>query len=207
MSDLMSLVASQLSSENISSLSQSIGASPDQTQSAIGALLPTMIAGMAERVAQPEGEQQLHRALSRDHDGSILEHLGNLFAPGKSVPEASGINPKTTQGGSILDHIFGGKQSRVEERVGQASGLSSGQVMKLMMMLAPVVMGILGRQRKQEDLSPGGLGDLIRKSDQEVQAQTGAKSGWIARMLDQDGDGDFDMMDMMKLGASRLFKR
>ncbi len=76
--------------------------------------------------------------------------------------------------------------------------------MKLLMMLAPLLMGALGKRRQQEDLSPGGLGDWLQGESDRVEASTGG-GGLIGRMLDQDGDGDFDMMDMMKFGAGKLF--
>ena len=200
--ELFDLIGAQLDGDTLQTLSSSINATPEQTQSAIGAALPALIAALARNTAQPEGQQQLHRALSNDHDGSILDSLGSLL--GGVVSQSSGVSDRTTAGGAILDHILGNKKSRVEEGVSRASGLSSGQVMKLLMMLAPILMGALGKRRQQEDLSPGGLGDLLRGESEKVEAASGG-GGLIGRMLDQDGDGDFDMMDMMKFGAGKLF--
>ena len=200
--DLLDLIGSHLNQDTLQTLSRNIDATPEQTQSAIGAALPTLIGALARNASEPEGQQQLHRALSNDHDGSLLDNLGSLFAPEKSA--APGVTERTTSGGAILDHILGKRKPRVEENIGKASGLSGGQVMKLLMMLAPLVMGALGKRRKQEDLSPGGLGDLLRGENERVESASGG-GGLIGRMLDQDGDGDFDMMDMMKFGAGKLF--
>ena len=203
-SELLDIIGSHLDEDQLQSLSRNIDATPEQTRSAVGAALPTMIGALARNASDPEGQQQLHRALSSDHDGSILDHLGGLLGPQESPGSASGVTERTTAGGAILDHIFGSGKPRVEENIGKASGLSSGQVMKLLMMLAPLVMGAVGKRRKQEDLSPGGLGDLLRGESERVEAEAGG-GGFIGRMLDQDGDGDFDMMDMMKFGAGKLF--
>ena len=215
MTDILDLVADQLDSNHVEEMSRAIGADTQQTKTALGALLPTMIGALASNSAETDGENRMHQALIRDHDGSILEHLGELFSEGKQVPESSGINPKTTMGESILEHIFGGQKPKVEERVGSASGLSSGQVIKLMMMVAPLLMGVLGRKQKQDDLSPGGLGDLLRQNERRMESQiqsrdqpsTQASEGGslLGRMLDRDGDGDFDMMDMVKIGTGKLF--
>ena len=199
MSDLLDLARQQLQGDTINSLSQSIGATPDQTQQAIGAILPSLLGGLARNASNPEGEEQLHNALQRDHDGSLLDHLGGLFGGSQAPP----VSEKTTQGGAILDHILGNKRQRVETGVSQSSGLSSGQVMKLMAMLAPLLMGILGKKSQQSELSPGGLGELLRDESQQVESSAGG--GLLSRMLDQDGDGDLDMMDMMKFGAGKLF--
>ncbi|MFK8115466.1 MAG: DUF937 domain-containing protein [Rubripirellula sp.] len=200
MSDLLDLVSQHLNQDTIATLSRSIGADPQQTQQAIGAALPTLLGGLVRNAAQPDGQQQLHGALDRDHDGSILGQLGSLFGQKPAEIQAP---EKTTAGGAILDHILGGRRSRVESGVSQSSGLTSGQTIKLLMMLAPMLMGILGKRQKEEKLSPGGLGDLLRGEEQKVETSGGG--GLIGKVFDQDGDGDFDMMDMMKFGAGKLF--
>ena len=204
--DLLDVIGLHISDDTVKSLSRSIDATPEQTEAAVGAVLPTLIGAMARNASEPEGQQQLHRALSSDHDGSILDSLGSLFGDQPSAAPTPGVTDRTTAGGAILDHILGNRKSRVEENISRSSGLSGGQAMKLMMMLAPLLMGALGKRRKQEDLSPGGLGDLLRGESERVEAASGG-GGFIGRMLDQDGDGDFDMMDMMKFGAGKLFGR
>lgn len=204
MPQIMDLVAGHLGSDSVEKLSQQIGATPEQTENAIGALLPTLIAGLARNTESEKGAENLHHALARDHDGSILEHLGSLFG---GQPEQAPVQPKATQGGSILDHILGQRRGRVEDSVSRSSGLSKGQVLKLMMLVAPLLMGILGKRRKDQDLSPGGLGDLLRGEREQVEQSAPSGGGFFARMLDQDGDGDFDLMDIMKFGAGKLFGR
>lgn len=202
MSGLIDLVGNYLNSDSVSQISKTIGAEPEQTQQAIGAILPTLMGAITRNASNDEGAASLHNALANDHDGSILDHLGSFFGGGK--PDA--VSSRATQGDSILDHILGNRRSRVEEGVSRSSGLSTSQVMKLMAILAPLLMGALGKRRKEKDLSSGGLSDLLRTEKEEVEEKSFG-GGFIARMFDQDGDGDFDMMDIMKFGAGRLFGR
>lgn len=205
MSNLLDMVSGYLDDDSVAKLSQSLGANPDQTRQAIGAALPTLLGALTQNADRPEQQERLHHALVRDHDGSLLENLSSFFGDG-DPQQASGVTEKTTQGNAILDHILGGRKQRVEEGVSKASGLSGGQTMKLLAMLAPLLMGAVGKRRQQEDLSPGGLGDLLKGERKEVESKTFG-GGFIARMLDQDGDGDFDLMDVMKFGVSRIFGR
>ena len=76
--------------------------------------------------------------------------------------------------------------------------------MKLMMMLAPLVLAYLGRRKRQEQLNGDQLGEHLQTERRSVEAGGG---GFLGRMLDQDGDGDFDMMDVIKFGAGKLFRR
>ncbi|TWU05103.1 DUF937 domain-containing protein [Stieleria varia] len=203
MSELLDIVGQHLDQDAIAALSQSLGADPDQTEKAIGAALPTLLGALTRNAENEQGQQRLHHALVRDHDGSLLDQLGDWFAPGQAP---AGVNEKATQGNAILDHILGNRKERVEEGVSRASGLTGGQTMKLMVMLAPLLMGALGKRTRDKELSPGGLGDLLNSERKEVESKTFG-GGFIARMFDQDGDGDFDMMDIMKFGMSRFFGR
>ncbi len=202
MSALLDLVGQYLDDDSVENISKTIGAQPEQTKQAIGAALPTLLGAITRNASDADGQERLHRALANDHDGSILDHLGSLF--GGKEPEAPAVSKRTTSGGSILDHILGSRRPRVEEGVSRASGLSAGQVMKLLPMLAPLLMGAIGKKRKQEDLSSSGLASWLGGERKEVESKTFG-GGLISKMFDQDGDGDFDMMDMMKFGAGRLF--
>ena len=202
MSALIDLVGKYLDNDSIAEISRTIGTEPEKTQQAIGAALPTLLGAVTRNASVPDGEASLHKALSNDHDGSILDHLGNLFC-GKR-PQSSAVSDRTTAGELILDHILGSRKDRVLDGISRSSGLSASQVMKLMTILAPLLMGALGKRRKEEDMSSGGLGDWLRSERDEVESKTFG-GGFIARVFDQDGDGDFDMMDIMKFGADRLF--
>jgi hypothetical protein len=104
-----------------------------------------MILGkLANNASSPEGAQSLDTALSQDHDGSILNNLGGL----SNMIFGQEATPREADAGGILGHIFGGNQGQVVEKVSNQSGLSGGQVAQILMMLAPIVMGYLGKQKQ-----------------------------------------------------------
>ena len=90
MTQLLDSVGSYLNQDTISQLSQSIGADSQRTEQAISAALPTLLGALTRSADGGEKEAQLHRALSNDHDGSILDHLGSLF--GGKKPEAAAVS-------------------------------------------------------------------------------------------------------------------
>ena len=64
-------------------------------------------------------------------------------------------------GGAILGHVFGGQQGNVAAALGKSTSLlpESGQeYLQLLAMLAPIVMGVLGKQHKERG---GLLGSLL----------------------------------------------
>jgi hypothetical protein len=129
------------------------GADPDQTRQAIAVALPTLLAGL-QRQAQPG--TGLQQAVQQDHDGSILDDIAGY------VQGTSNLSPRTTDGAGILEHVLGGQQPQVQQALSAKSGLDLGSIAQLLPLLAPIVMGMLGRQARTEGSAStsGGLGDL-----------------------------------------------
>ena len=187
MAGILDLLGPALSGGTLQNLSRSIGADDQSTQRAMMAALPVILGAMNRNTSDPQGAQSLAGALERDHDGSLLDHLSGFLTGGKTAP---GVSPKATDGQGILGHILGGQRSQVEQGVAKATGLDSGQVTKLLITLAPLVMAYLGRQKRQRNLDPGGLSDLLRQeSTQANQAAPSDLLGTIGSFLDRDGDG------------------
>lgn len=158
--DLMQVLQGQLNSGLLSQISQVIGADEKQTETASKGIFAALIGGLANNASSEHGLSSLSAALDRDHDGSILDDLMGLvgnISQGQTSP--------ATNGTGMLGHILGDNQSRVAQQLSQSSGLNMGQIMKLMPILAPIVMAVIGKMRNSSNASAGsssggGLGDL-----------------------------------------------
>ncbi len=157
MSSVLDEVRQQLGPDTIQQLSGALGADPGATSNAISLALPALLGGLAQNASQPEGAVALDNALNQ-HDGSILDNLGGMLGGGDS---RAGGGPLGSIGGAILGHIFGGRRNTVEEGVGNASGLNAAQVAQLMAMLAPIVMGVLGRMKQKKGLDANRLPEVL----------------------------------------------
>ena len=73
----------------------------------------------------------------------------------------------------------------------QQTGLGTGQVAQILMMLAPIVMGYLGQQKQSQGLNAGSLGGLLGGllGGQQQQSSGNAMLDMIGGFLDKDGDG------------------
>lgn len=113
-------------------------------------------------------------------------------APSSSLPD-------------IFGELLGNKQGRVSDAVSKSSGLNKEQAGSLISMLGPILSGMLGSQAAEKKMSPTDLTEMLRQDRAKVQQAPGG--GMVGKMLDQDGDGDFDMNDMMKMGMGMLFNK
>jgi hypothetical protein len=129
--------------------------------------------------------------------GSVLGAV--LGGGGGQAPASRGGDP-VSDGMAILGHVFGQRQQRVANGVGQVGGMNSQQSSQLLAMLAPIVMAVLSRMLQNRGGSDAGaLGGLLGGQARQMQNQPGA-GGLLGAVLDRDGDGDVDLSDLMQNG-------
>lgn len=186
---------SQLRGAPLERMAQHIGIEPSQASAAISAALPLLIGALGRNASQPQGAESLFGALQKDHTGLDLGSvLGSVLGNGG-------------QGGQILGHIFGGKQPRAERGVGQIAGIGSDKAGALMQMLAPIVMSYLSSRLlggASQQASPQVLGDVLGQEQHRVRQQGGIGGGLLSAVLDQDGDGELGLGDLLQAGEAFL---
>ena len=191
MSSLFDMLG-ELTGQESRNLAEAIGADRSATQKATRAALPLLLGALQRNASSPDGAAALDGALERDHDGSVLDSLGDLIR-----------DPSMTSGAGILKHAFGGKQQAIEQGVGQSSGLSPAQVSRLLATLAPMVLGVLGKARKEKALDAGGLADLLTGERRAIESSTPDLASLAGLLIDSDGDG-IDLGDITKIGGGLL---
>lgn len=201
MFSLEDLLGQQQGNQTTNQLSQMLGANPTVTQSAIQMALPMILSGLARNAAQPQGAEDLSNALEQDHSGGgILGNLGDYLNNPNSATAAN------DDGIGILGHIFGQNQGAVAQQVSRNSGLDVGQVAQLLITLAPIVMGYLGRQKQQQSLDAGGLSNMLNQQQQQMQSSGNPMMDMVSNMMDSNQDGS-SMDDIASLAANYLSRR
>jgi hypothetical protein len=186
MFSLEDLLGQQQGSQAVDQISQTVGAQPSLVNSAIQLALPALLNGLANNAQTPQGAESLNSALEQ-HDGGILDNLGGLGSlAGAILGGGQPASPQLNAGG-ILGHILGGNQGQVTQQISNQSGLGMGQVAQILMLLAPLVMSYLSRQKQENNLDAGGLSSML--GEQQQQIQQSPQGGFLERMLDSDGDG------------------
>lgn len=196
MAGILDLLNSDLGKQIVSGVAGSTGTDSSKTGSVLTMALPVLMKAMERNTATPEGAQSLQNALENKHDGSILDNLGGLFG--------GGVDDKVKQDGAgILGHILGAKQQGVEQVIGQKAGLDAGSVGNILKVAAPLLMGMLGKQKKEQNVSSSGdltglLGGMLGGSS------ASNDQSFLEKILDADGDGSvIDDVAGMFLGGNK----
>ena len=213
--NMMDMILQAAGGQAPQQVGQNLGLDPQQSQSAIAALLPAISSAMKQNANNPQGLAGLLGALQ---NGSHDQYLDN--------PAQLGQAQATTEGNAILGHLFGSKEvSRgVAAHASRKTGIGADVLKKMLPMVAMMAMGSLGKQTRGAGMfnqggsmqgmiaqmamqqlagggSKGGLGGLLggllgggaRKQQAQMQQQASQAHqqglGVLGKMLDADGDG------------------
>lgn len=198
MTNVMDLLQSQLTPELIGLLSKSIGGEDrEKTAVAANGVFSVLLNALTRNAAQPEGLSGLLGALDRDHDGSILDDAVGLLS-GMKAPQ----NSNMLNSAGMLRHILGSKQGSVVQNISKVSGLDAMDVGQLLLKLSPLVMGVLGKQKRTQQMDGSALFEMLRGSATQ-QVQQNPQASIFEKILDADGDGNI-MDDIASIGFKTL---
>ncbi|WP_080776698.1 DUF937 domain-containing protein [Chryseobacterium phocaeense] len=145
---LIDLLTGNTSNQVAEQAENKFGISRNQIIALLAVAAPLVISYLRNKSQDAKEAEALNNALDKDHDGSILD-------------DASQAEARQAEGGSILDHVFGGQKSNVENQLSQNTGISIDKIGPILAMLAPVIMGYIGKEKQQNNVGAGGLGDLL----------------------------------------------
>ncbi len=170
MNPLIGMLASQLGGPVIQQISQQIGANEGTTQSAVGMALPMLLSAFGNQ-AEATGH------VAQGDDGSILDDVMGF------VGNAGAAN----MGSALLGQVLGGgTQNDMANSISQNTGMDNGAATQLLGMLAPLVMGALGKfSQEQGGLDANGISQMLG-------AFSGSNDflGMAVKAIDADGDGN-----------------
>ena len=151
MASILDFLDTDTGKQFIQRSSKEVDESPNKVKSVLAMALPMLMGAIKKNSSSTEGSQKLDSELKKEkHNGSILDSVKSR--------DLSGL---LSEGSGIVGHILGGKQNKIAEAVSSATGMDSAKVAKLIKMAAPVVMGILGKQKRKDNVGEGGISELV----------------------------------------------
>jgi hypothetical protein len=177
MSSLLDGLMEQLGPSVLAQMGQHLGTDSAATAGAVSSAIPVLISALAKNASNPQGANALNAALSKDHDGSVLGDLMGAVTGYQNGP-----------GAGILKHVLGDRQDAAAATIGKTSGIDPAKAGALLTMLAPIVLGSLGKARQSRGLDAGGVAAMLGQERQHLEKGNGGLGGLLS-FLDADKDG------------------
>jgi len=188
---LKQILLDQISGAVRDKIADQVGTNSAQTDSVVDDALTAILGGLKKNTRTDNGAESLDTALNK-HDGSIFDDL----------IDAVGNRETKTDGGKILEHIFGSKTDQVAESVAKKSGVDASTAADMLSVLAPIVLGQLGKSKAAEGLDAGGIADKLLRE----QLPKNQLMDVLAGVLDRDKDGQI-LDDLLDMGQGILGKK
>jgi len=177
--DIMELITSQLSNpEALKKLSKSVNADESQVEQLTQLGMPVLLEALNRNASTPQGAAALADALDSHKDDNVSDLMGFFD------------NVDTADGAKILQHVLSDKNDRVQNSLARQTGMDANQVAGLLSQLAPLLLGALGNQKKDQNLDASGVSGLTSSLTGMLgQSEKGGLLGLAMQMLDADKDG------------------
>ncbi len=186
--DLEKIVKSYITNSIAQSIAKKFNLDVRTVQGLIDKAVPLLFGGMANNASKDENQAQgLFKAITKDHDGSVFGNLETLLQ-----------DPKALKADKILKHVLGGKEAVAEKVLAAEAGIKKEQSIDFMQVLAPMVMGALGKEQSEKNLETDHLAKMFAHEKTQVAKQKASNP--LLNLLDQEGDGVAD--DLLKMGMS-----
>ena len=155
--NIIGLLKDQLNENLLGKIAGILGENKSGVTAAVGSALPSLLLGLMKKGTEPGGAEGLFRTLQEGkHDGGILDNLGSVLGGGSATTNL------LSSGKVLLGSILGDKAGGLGDLIASASGISKNAGSSLLGMLAPIVMGLLGKiLRSEGSFNAKGLMDLL----------------------------------------------
>ena len=174
---ILDTIMGQLDGDKLKQLGQQAGTDETQARDGLSAAIPLILGALQGNATDKGGAESLQKSLKRDHDGSILDNIGDFLG-----------DPKKANGAGILKHVLGDRRGTIENKLAERNGMESGSMGSLLEMAAPLVMGALGRQQGSGGFDVGMLEQFLGGERKASEKDSGIM-GMVTDLLDSDKDG------------------
>ncbi len=154
--NLLELLQNQMGAGTIGKISGLLETDESTTQKAVGAVSSSLLGGMLTKASTSGGANALFDLFSKGgHDGSALKDVSGLLNGDEKTESL------VTQGNGILDMVLGNRLGNIVDMVSSTAGIGKTASSGLLGMMAPLLMGVIGKQVKDQKLDAGGLSSLL----------------------------------------------
>ena len=136
--DIKSMLSAVMSQDSVKQISRSVAVPPKDVQSVLMSALPALLGGAVEQANNQNTASGFVGALNQ-HSASDTSNLTSFL---------SGVD--MDDGMKIIAHLLGGNSNAVAEQAAQKSGLDLKTTLKILSLVAPLLMSLLGKSAQTQ---------------------------------------------------------
>ncbi|NNB88685.1 OmpA family protein [Corallococcus exiguus] len=172
--NLIEAVGSQFMQKGLlQKISGSLGEDPQATTKALPGAIAAVAAGVAD---QGGNEAGAHRLLTKLNEGGYT----GPDAPPRAGGVGEGLLDEEESGKGMLSGIFGNKLGGITDGLTRFGGMrNAGSATRLLSLAAPMLMGVLGKQVRDQRMGSSGLMQLLNGQRNNIAAALPAGLGGI----------------------------
>lgn len=152
--DLLELTRSVAAKSAVEKIGGMAGLPPARSAALFDALAGAVVAGLVKKAGSAGGAEDIFR-LAQKQDPGLLDRLGELVGGGAKTDDL------LKSGMGLLDSIFGGDRTALLSGLAKTLGVEPAKLGQALAILAPVVIGVIGKQIRNRSLNAAGLGSLL----------------------------------------------
>ena len=180
--NILEALKDEFGDEIVGMLGKCIGEDSTKTKSALGAAFPAILGGLVSKGSSTQGASEILEMITKGGFGQdTLMGLGNAFGGGDATKEL------LAAGAELLKKIFGDKVSGIIDLIAGTAGIGKSSASSLLGLVAPAVLGFLGREVKGGGLNVGGLMGLLSGQMEYLKAAAPAGLGSVLGLSELSG--------------------
>jgi hypothetical protein len=162
-SNLVSLITQFLTPDMIGRIATALGLDRNKVQTAIGALIPGLLAAFSNVATQPGGAQKLADAANQQ--AGTLANFANMIGGG-------GQAAFLEKGSQLLSSLIGGQdKNALLGAITKFAGINEGASSSLLGALAPIVIGTIAKhQGEGRAIDANGIANLLASQKDNIAA-------------------------------------
>ena len=160
--NLLELVEDYLTPDAVSRIAKLVGEAPNNTKTALGAIVPSLTAAACHQASTASGASRLMNLLSSSNLDPILSNFGASLGGG------SATDGLLKTGSGLLNSLLGSRTQDVASLIAETAGIRLTSASSLMSLAAPLLFGGLLKHVSATGLSASGLSSFLSSHRDEV---------------------------------------
>ena len=154
--NLLDSAMSLLTPDVVSRVSSLIGETPAKTQQALGVAIPSLAGVMCNEASTPGGASRVHSLITNTQlPGDLLSNVDSLFEGGAATDGLA------RTGSGLVSSILGDRAGAVANLMASATGIQYSSASKLLNLVAPLLVGVIGRHLTSAGIGASGIASLL----------------------------------------------